>query len=340
MVVPLMQADAPLKAFVFGKFMPFHKGHEQLINFACQHCDHLIVLVCVSDQELLPAQVRQAWLQATYAGQENVEIRVLEYLESELPNTSETSLAVSMVWADVFSRLLPDCQLVVTSEPYGELVAARMGIRHLPFDVARGLVPISASAIRQNPAAHWQFLPASVKPYYVRKVVVLGAESTGKTMLATQLAAHFQANLVAEAGRDLIASSEDFSMDDLQAVALEHARRIQQAQTGPNPLLIIDTDVHITMSYARLMYGQELSVSPEVYALNRADLYLYLSPDVPFVQDGTRLPVTERLALNASHRQTLRHYGVAVEEISGTWVERLHQAIMLIEGLLQGPQVS
>jgi HTH-type transcriptional repressor of NAD biosynthesis genes len=332
-----MQSSTPLKAFVFGKFMPFHKGHEQLINFARQHCDHLTVLVCASDQELLPAQVRQAWLQETYAGQENVKIRVLEYLESELPNTSETSLAVSTVWADVFRRLLPECKLVVTSEPYGELVAARMGIQYLLFDVAREAVPVSASAIRQNPAALWQFLPTSVKPYYVRKVVILGAESTGKTVLANQLAAHFHASLVAEAGRDLIASSESFSLTDLHAVAEEHARRIQQAQTGLNPLLIIDTDIHITMSYAQLVFGLELSVAPEVYALNRADLYLYLSPDVPFVQDGTRLSASDRLQLDASHRATLQRYNVPVVEISGRWAARLQQAIQQIEALMQKP---
>jgi HTH-type transcriptional repressor of NAD biosynthesis genes len=313
-----MQADAPFKAFVFGKFMPFHKGHEQLINFARQHCDHLIVLVCASDQELLPAQVRQAWLRETYAGQENVEIQVLEYLESELPNTSETSLAVSTVWADVFRRLLPECQLVVTSEPYGELVAARMGIRYLLFDVAREVVPISASAIRQNPAAHWQFLPTSVKPYYVCKVVILGAE----------------------AGRDLIASSESFSLADLHAVAQEHARRIQDAQIGPSPLLIIDTDVHITLSYAQLIFGQELPVAPELYALNRANLYLYLSPDVPFVQDGTRLSADDRLRLDGSHRATLQRYKVPVVEISGNWAARLRQATQLVEKLLQTPNLD
>jgi HTH-type transcriptional repressor of NAD biosynthesis genes len=235
----------------------------------------------------------------------------------------------------VFSRLLPECQLVVTSEPYGELVAARMGIGYLLFDVARETVPISASAIRQNPAAHWQFLPDSVKPYYVRKVVILGAESTGKTVLANQLAAHFQASLVAEAGRDLIASSESFSLADLHAVAHEHARRIQQAQIGPSPLLIIDTDVHITLSYAQLMFGQELLVLPEVYALNRADLYLYLSPDVPFVQDGTRLSAADRLQLDTSHRATLRRYNVPVVEISGNWAARLQQATQLVEALLQ-----
>lgn len=323
-----------VKAFVFGKFMPFHKGHAQLINFARQHCDHLTVLVCASDQEQLPGPVRQAWLQETYAADAAVQVQLLEYLESELPNTSETSLAVSNVWADKFLQVVPECSLVVTSEPYGELVAARMNIQHLSFDVAREAVPVSASAIRQNPAAYWHFLPDSVKPYYVRKVVLLGTESTGKTTLATQLAAHFRASLVEEAGRDLIADSTDFSLADLYSVAQEHARRIEQAQIGPSALVVIDTDIHITQSYARLVFGQELAVLPEVYALNRADLYLYLAADVPYVQDGGRLPAADRLRLDVLHRQTLQYYGIKAMEISGTWPQRLQRAVQLVEALL------
>lgn len=42
-----------IKAFVFGKFLPFHQGHEHLINFALGHCDQLTVLVCASDRETL-----------------------------------------------------------------------------------------------------------------------------------------------------------------------------------------------------------------------------------------------------------------------------------------------
>ena len=323
-----------VKAFVFGKFMPFHKGHAQLVNFTRQHCDHLTVLVCCSDQEQLPGPVRQAWLQETYAADAAVHVQLLEYLESELPNTSETSLAVSNVWADRFRQVVPECSLVVTSEPYGELVAARMNIQHLPFDVAREAVPIAASVIRQNPVVNWRFLPDSVKPYYVRKVVLLGTESTGKTTLATQLAAHFQASLVKEAGRDLITDSTNFSFEDLHRVAQEHARRIAQAQMGPSALVILDTDVHITQSYARLMFGQELTVLPEVYALNRADLYLYLAADVPYVQDGGRLPDSDRLRLDVSHRETLRHYGIRAVEISGTWAQRFQRAVQLVEALL------
>lgn len=323
-----------IKAFVFGKFLPFHHGHEQLIRFALRHCDQLTVLVCASDRETLPGPLRQQWIEETFATDARVGVQLLSYRESELPNTSETSLPVATVWADRFRQLVPGCAVVVTSEPYGELVAARMGIRHVAFDIARQLVPVSASLIRADRQQYWPFLPASVRPHYCRKVVVLGAESTGKTTLATQLAAHFRAALVLEAGRDLIANSNHFTPDDLQRVVAEHTRRIAQAERGDQALVIIDTDVHITQSYARLTWGRELAVEPAVYATHRADLYLYLAPDVPFVQDGTRLAAPAQHHLDQSHRQTLQAHKVAVEELSGSWPQRFEQAVKLVERLL------
>ncbi len=167
------------------------------------------------------------------------------------------------------------------------------------------------------------------------KVVLLGTESTGKTTLTEQLAAHFQAPYVLEAGRDLITDSTDFSRADLLAVATEHARRIAQAVGEAGPLLFVDTDVYITQSYAQFAWGELLTLPNEVYALNRADLYLYLAADVPYVQDGTRLPAAERQRLDHSHRQTLTQFNIPFIEISGSWAQRFEQAVHLVEKLLQ-----
>ncbi|SHK85916.1 AAA family ATPase [Hymenobacter psychrotolerans] len=171
---------------------------------------------------------------------------------------------------------------------------------------------------------------------HTRKVVLLGTESTGKTTLTQQLAAHFEAPCVLEAGRDLIAHSGSFTRADLLAVATEQARRIVQALKTAGPLLLIDTDVHITQSYAWFAWGEMLVVPADVYALHRADLYLYLTADVPYVQDGTRLAASERLRLDLSHRQTLAAAGVPFVEIRGTWAERFRQAAHLVEALGEG----
>jgi len=322
------------KAFVFGKFMPFHKGHEAMINFALSTCDFLTVLICCSDQEPVPPAVRKAWLQDTYRHIPQIEIRTYTYNENLLPNTSESSAAVSEVWAAAFKQLLPDYTIVVTSEPYGDLVAGFMNIRHIPFNMEKNQYPVSATKVRANLFDTWNFLPDSVKGSLAIKVVILGTESTGKTTLTGQLAHYFKGSAVTEAGRDLVADSNDFGIADLYLIATEHAARINQAATQNSPLLIIDTDIHITLSYGEYAFGETLHIDPAIYKSNQADLYLYLNNDVPYVQDGTRLSEEERNLLDISHRRVLDKYGIRYEEVTGDWTARFEHAVALVKQLI------
>jgi HTH-type transcriptional regulator, transcriptional repressor of NAD biosynthesis genes len=324
------------KGFVFGKFMPFHKGHEAMIRFALSNCDELSVLICCSNRESLPAPVRQVWLEHAFCEEPRVKVLVYQYDERILPNRSETSALVSELWAAQFKILFPDHTLVVTSEPYGELVADFMGITHIPFDMQKLRYPVSATKIRANLPETWRYLPDAVKSSLVTKVALLGTESTGKTTLTGRLASHFSCSAVMEAGRDIIADSNDFDVDDLYDIADEHAARINKAAVGDSPLVIIDTNIHITLSYGEFAFNTALSVDRDVFESNRADLYLYLNTDVPYLQDGTRLGEEERNLLDSSHRRVLDKYGITCEEISGTdWEERFEQAVVLVEQLMR-----
>lgn len=325
-----------VKAFVFGKFLPFHKGHEGMIRFALEHCDLLTVLICCSDKELIPAEVRKSWIAETFPDEPRIRFQVLNYHEADLPNTSVSSESVSEIWSKKFLELFPDYQAVITSEKYGDYIASFMNIVHIPFDPPRILYPVSATQIRQNPLQEWHFLPESVQTHYCFKVVILGTESTGKTTLTQNLAKALNAAFVLEAGRDVISDSTEFTEEDIQRVAVEHASRIAAAQRTASPLLVIDTDIHITKSYARFSLGVEFEVPDEIYEINRADLYLYLTNDVEFVQDGTRLSEEQRNALDGSHRQILAEQGIRFVEISGTWEARFEQAIAAIRQLTAG----
>lgn len=328
------------KAFVFGKFLPFHKGHQALINFALTHCDFLSVLVCASDQEEIPAALRKQWIEETYKNLEHFEVQVFTYSEDELPNTSVSSQEVSKAWSEIFKKQFPDYSLLITSEKYGDFVADYLKIKHLPFDPPRNQVPVSASIIRENLFDHWHFLPNPVKAYYATKVVILGTESTGKTSLVEKLGRHLICSTVSEAGRDLIPDSSAFEFEDLYRVAKQHAKQIRQAISGDSPLIIIDTDIHITQSYASFCFGKKLEVSDAVYELNKADLYLYLNKGVPHVQDGTRLAETERNLLDASHRHILQDHQIPFVEIQGNWEERFEKASKLIEELVGDLRVN
>ncbi|HEY9258322.1 AAA family ATPase [Chitinophaga sp.] len=323
------------KAFVFGKFMPFHKGHEAMINFALSACDFLTVLICCSDQEPLPAAIRQSWLEDTFRHIPHIEIRTYEYDEQLLPNTSETSVTISAIWAEQFKQFFPDYNIVVTAEPYGDLVAEFMGIRHIPFNLKKDLYPVSATHIRTNLFNNWAYLPDSVKASLVTKVVLLGTESTGKTTLTAKLAEHFKAGAVMEAARDIVADSNNFGLPDLYLIANAHAENIRRMATGHSPLLIIDTDIYITLSYGEYAFGETLQIDAATWQANKADLYLYLNNDVPYVQDGTRLSEAERNLLDQSHRRILDKYQVPYTEIMGNWEERFAQSVALVKQLLQ-----
>jgi HTH-type transcriptional repressor of NAD biosynthesis genes len=323
-----------VKAFVFGKFLPFHKGHEAMISFALTKCDFLSVLVCCDNAENILGEIRKNWIETTFADIKNIEVTILNYDNQLLPNTSQTSASVSEIWSREFKRHYPDYTQLITSEPYGQLIAGFMGIQHIPFDPDKGLYPVSASDIRHDLFANWHYLPAAVKPYFSLKVAVLGTESSGKTTLTEQLARHFSCSFVLESGRDLIPDSTEFTFDDLHLVAIEHAKRINDAIFGDSPLVIIDTDIHITKSYAKFSFGRELPVNDHIYNTNKTDLYLYLNNDAPYYQDGTRLNKMQRDLLNQSHRKVLADDQIKFVEISGSWQTRFERAAAEVSRLI------
>jgi len=323
-----------VKAFVVGKFLPFHKGHEAMIHFALTKCDLLTVLICCSDKENISDTTRKKWIEKSFEGYKNIEVKSFNYLENELPNSSESSTEVSKIWSVVFKKMFPDYTLFVSSEKYGDFVAGYMNIRHIFFDESRALFPVSASAIRSDLFANWKFLPGSVKPDFVIKVVLLGTESTGKSTLTQQLAQHYNCSLVSEAGRDIIDDSNEFSFNDLHLVATEHAKRIDEAVLGESPLIIIDTDIHITKSYAQFIFEKELDVDDDIIKSNQANLYLYLGDDAPYMQDGTRLNQIERNFLDLSHREILQRHKIDTIEIWGNWTNRFDRAVKEIDSLL------
>jgi HTH-type transcriptional repressor of NAD biosynthesis genes len=320
-----------VRGLVLGKFMPVHTGHVELITFASEKCDELIVWICVSDRETMPAHIRHKWISEVFAHNDKIKPVVFIYYEKDLPNTSESSKEISKKWSKAIQKSLPGIDLIFTAEPYGEFVANFLNIKHIPFPENKG---ISASQIRSNPYKYWKFLPVPVKKYYFKKVAVLGTESTGKTELTKKLAHHYQSDFVSEAGRDIVDITEQCTWSDLENISVQHAKAILLKERELNKLLFIDTDITITQSYARFLFNKSLEVDNWIVEANKCDVYLYLSNDAPFVQDGTRLTLEERNRLHFSHINLLKEKNIAIEIITGSWDERFQKAIDVLDNKL------
>lgn len=156
------------------------------------------------------------------------------------------------MWAENTVRWLgraPDP--VFTSEDYGDRYAALMGAKHICVDRARTRVPISGTAVRRDPFAHWEFVEPPVRGWLTKRVCVLGAESTGTTTLARALAEHYRTEWVEEYGREysetkLAAGETVWRTEVFLHIAVEQSRREHEAARRANRLLICDTNAFAT----------------------------------------------------------------------------------------------
>lgn len=294
--------------------MPLHLGHINLISFGAQQVDELIVLVAYKQDEHIPGQLRVDRVKQQFAEHAHIKVESLDC--TDMSDSPVADRAVSRERAHYINATFPEVSKLFSSENYGDFVAEYGGLQHIMYDAPRALTPISATMIRNHPHLYRDFIPCHIQPYFVKKVCLVGTESTGKSTLTKQLAKHFHTVYVDEAGRDLIPDTFACTLADLHMVVHEHARRIQQQTLHANKVLFVDTDIHVTRSYGQYLFGKELEVAPEIEAIHQADLYLYMDKDCPLVPDGGRLEEAGRTALDVLHQHNLAKRGITVHHLS------------------------
>ena len=302
--------------------MPVHVGHMALIDFASGQCDELTIFLCYNDNEPIKGDVRSDWLKEIYSGNSKIKIVVYKYDAADLTDSSVSSIEESNKWADMIEAFFPDVNVLFSSEKYGDYVADFLKIEHVYFDPAKKIFPVSSSKIRSQPAKFWSFIPTVVQPFFVRKVAIVGSESTGKSTLTEKLAFLYQTTFVAEAARDVIGHTNDCTYYDLKKIASSHARSILEKQKTANKFLFIDTEITITKSYSKFLFNREFLVEEWIEEANQCDLYLFLEPDCPHVQDGTRLNESEKLKLDIYHQKEFEKTQIKYVSIGGNWEER------------------
>jgi HTH-type transcriptional repressor of NAD biosynthesis genes len=190
---------------------------------------------------------------------------------------------------------------VFTSEDYGDGFAASLesaqrehnpgapSVAHICVDRARDMIPISATSIRADVHAHRQWLSPEVYASFVRRVCILGGESSGKSTLAKELAAALDTTHVAEYGRLLWEEKAGtLAFDDMLRIAETQIMLEESAAGSARELLICDTSPLTTMLYSEHLFGRVDPALERMATSSRYDLTVLCAPDFPFVQDGTR----------------------------------------------------
>ncbi|HJP68966.1 MAG TPA: AAA family ATPase [Sphingomicrobium sp.] len=323
------------RGFLLGKFMPPHAGHVTLIQSGRALVDELTVLLCSQPDDPIPGELRFGWMQEIFP-----DCRVLRHCEAA-PQQPSDDPQFWQIWSKIVSRYHPEpIDYLFAGESYGAQLAHHVGGTFVPLGgrilkADQGSIGgISASAVRDAPWSYWDFLPHPVRSHYGVTICLHGIESVGKSTLAERLAEHYRTTLVPEYGRSHCeVHGTDCREDDLMLIGEAQQAMINAARPWANRLLIADTDALMTAAWSQMMIGY---TPDQLICHRKADLYLMLAHDAPFVDDGTRVYKTpdQRDRFHKVVRDTLVLSRANFVEIRGSWDERFMAAVAAIDELV------
>lgn len=315
-----------------GKFAPLHAGHQYVIETALETVDDLIVLLYDAPAVVaIPATTRAAWIERLYP---TVEVRIAWTGPREVGYTTALKRR-----HEEFVRKRLDGREVThffSSEPYGEHMSEALGAVDVRVDQPRATVPISASAIRANPYRHREYIDSLVYRDLLTSVALVGGPSTGKTTLASRLAAEYGTAWCPEYGRTYWAEhNTDGRLTPAQLVELleGHRRREYRYAHEANEYLFVDTNAITTYAWCRY-YHDDAPDALYRYACEtgeRFDHVVLCGDDIPFEPEDGRSGPTNRMRLQRLHRAFLTRHNVPFTEVRGDVEQRVEQVRAVLD---------
>lgn len=318
----------PKNGFLLGKFYPPHKGHQYLVDFAANYCEHLTVLVCALPTECIAGSDRLNWMTTMFP---NCTVKLCNEILPQVPEEDPENFW--KIWNNVIVRYTderPD--VVFASESYGKRLADDLDARFVPIDLNRETVDISATRIRNNPEKYWDYIPDVVKPFFVKRICMFGPESSGKTTLGKRLARELETTFLPEYGR---VYTEFFGPNvtdqDLKYIVQGHMASVSAAKKQSRFYLIEDTDPVMSAVWQDML----LESRHEWFSTftDYADLYVLCDIDIPWKDDGTRYfkdEYTRRLFYDRCEKELIDR-SVKYVKVTGTVEERVKTVLQYIK---------
>jgi len=167
------------------------------------------------------------------------------------------------------------------------------------------------------------------------RIAVTGPESTGKSWLAENLAAHYHCAWVPEYAREFLAGTKgEYTYNDILTIARGQFAGEQQKALEPGSFLFCDTDFVVTRIWCKVKYGK---VHPWIRTMSREhryDLYLLCNVDLPWEYDPLREHPQMRQKLFELYTAELKKLDANFRVVSGSGEERLVNAVGYVEELL------
>ncbi|MCF8332336.1 MAG: ATP-binding protein [Bacteroidales bacterium] len=166
----------------------------------------------------------------------------------------------------------------------------------------------------------------------MKRIVITGPESTGKSWLAKNLAKHYQTIWVPEYARDYIAHlNRPYQQHDILTIAQQQLKNEEKMLTKADRYLFADTSVLVAKIWSDFVFGQCDPWIEQKIDEHRYDLYLLCYIDTPWEYDPQREHPHARGELFQLYKQELLSRNLPYKIITGIHQNRLENAIKAID---------
>lgn len=321
-----------IQGIVVGAFDPYTEAHGRLVRAARAQVDALTVVVASQPGDPVDGRERHGWVHRAHR-----ECRVAHLDDAALPAPGAPDAAWASFAARVRQVAGPADRLFSAAglhTPAHPALAAALDARVVTIP----LHPpgVDEALVRANPMRHWDALPAEVRPHFLRRVAILGAESTGKTTLSRRLAEALGTVWVEEYGRLYCETRDAMALvtADFEAIAWGQAAWEDEAATHATRVLICDTELHTTNTWADLVTGSRPAWMTEAAIARHYDLVLLLGNEVPWAHDGVRVLEARREEHLRRLEAELRLGGRDYVRVEGSGDARFARALELVRALI------
>ena len=315
-----------LIGFTLGKYAPFHRGHQYLFETALSQVDHLVVMIYGCEDLIdVSLEKRANWIRYLYPSVEII-------LAPDGPMKVGDTPRIKQMHEDYILRKLKGRKIsrFYSSEFYGEHVSKALGADDVRVDPNRSEIPISATAIRKDYYGQRKWLDPIVYYDLIKKVVFLGAPSTGKTTLASLMAKKLNTAWMPEYGREYWEKHQKerrLSPDQLLEIANEHIKRENELVKQAKNYLFVDTNALTTSHFAHYYHGGAL---PELSALadksrQRYQQFFLCEDDIPYDDTWDRSGQANRSSFQHQLKQELETRGIDHTILTGSIEQRVSQ---------------
>lgn len=316
-----------------GKYAPFHRGHQYVVETALREMDEVFVIIYDCPETIdIPLSVRAGWIKKLYPG-----VRVIKAWGG--PNEVGYTPEIKRMHELYVLGLLEGQRIThfYSSEPYGEHMSEALGAVDRRVDMERKTYKVSGTAVREAPYAQSAFLDPIVYRDMITKVVLLGAPSTGKTTLAAALAVRYDTVWMPEYGREYWEQHQvdrRLSKEQLVEIAEGHMEREERLFREARRYAFVDTNAITTYMFSFYYHGDAHPRLAELarIAVSRYDLVFVCDTDIPYDDTWDRSGDVQRMEFQAAIIADLEQRGVRYTLLSGTVEQRMRHVAEALEG--------